>query len=273
MIEDTRSPAKGVILTKENIEQYLSQMEQCCLPDTVRSYRKTLCQFYESLTEDKIIDSSSLPRFVETIKEQRYSTTTVSKYIAIVNGMLDHIGRRDLQFTQYYQKDTGPAPQITREEYLRLLSTARGLDDRRGYLLVKLLASVDLPTNGLSHVTLEAVNNGLLMFFEKDKTRLIRLPQTLRKELLDFAREQDIISGPLFVSRSGGPMRRENLHSILQRLCQAAHVDTGKGNISCLKRLYRTTQDELKAQINVENIVAQMQERLFEREETQIGWH
>ena len=53
-------------------------------------------------------------------------------------------------------------PEITREEYLHLLDTARQLDHRQAYLLVKVFATTGVSVLELPVVTVEAVNAGRL---------------------------------------------------------------------------------------------------------------
>ncbi len=259
-------------LTLAEIERYLESLRGELAPATVQTYKNTLRVLYNSLPSDKVLREDSLFRFKEKLESQGYSSATVAKKIVIANGLLEHLQRRDLQLKRYCKKESAAAPEMTRAEYLRLLSIARTLDDRRGYLIVKLFASVDLPTNGTSAVTVEAVTDGVLMFFNKNETKLLRLPIKLQEELLEFAAEQGIRRGYIFRSRSGGAILRENVHDILQRLCMNAGVDTSKGNVSCLKRLYQTTRSEIEAKINVEALITQLQEQLLEKEEEQIGW-
>ncbi len=265
-------PSQGSSITTAEIDRYLESLRGTLAPETIRSYRSALYMLYNGLPADKVLRSDSLWNFKEQLEQRGYSAATISKKIVIANNLLDYIQRRDLQLTNYYQTNNAKGPELTRGEYLRLLSIARALDDRRGYLIVKLFASVDLPTNGTSAVTVEAVTDGVLMFFNKNETKLLRLPIKLQEELLDFAAEQGIRSGYIFRSRSGGAILRENVHDILQRLCMHAGIDTSKGNVSCLKRLYQTTRNEIEAKINVEALIAQLQDRLLEKEEKQIGW-
>lgn len=42
--------------------------------------------------------------------------------------------------------NAAPTSEITRSEYLRLLQTARLMENPRDYLLVKLLANADMPS-------------------------------------------------------------------------------------------------------------------------------
>lgn len=51
-------------------------------------------------------------------------------------------------------------PELTRNEYLRLLQTAKLLGKRQTYLLVLLFGTMDLPLHALSCVTVEAVREG-----------------------------------------------------------------------------------------------------------------
>ena len=57
------------------------------------------------------------------------------------NGYLEYMGAREFQVVDKLDAVADPQPELTRSEYLRLLSTARSLEREQVYLLVKLLGA------------------------------------------------------------------------------------------------------------------------------------
>ena len=97
-------------------------------------------------------------------------------------------------------------PALTWTEYLRLLETARTLEDRRPYLLVKLFCNTGLRIRELPNVTVEAVKAvEMTTGFLKSPKRLL-FPSALRAKLLDYASGAGIRSGSLFVRQNGNPL-------------------------------------------------------------------
>ena len=58
--------------------------------------------------------------------------------------------------------------------------------------------------------------------------RKIFIPKQLRKKLLEYCRDRNITSGPVFITKSGKPMSRSNIWRDLRKLCAAANVDPHK---------------------------------------------
>ena len=110
---------------------------------------------------------------------------------------------REFQLTGRLSCGRDAQLELTRSEYLRLLSTARALRQERVYLLIKLFTSTGLPVHELEQVTVEAAGEGVLLLPGEAMPQ--RLPDCLRRELLDYARRQGISSGPIFVTRTGRP--------------------------------------------------------------------
>ena len=61
--------------------------------------------------------------------------------VIIVNGYLGYIGARDLQVADRLEIAEEPQMELTRSEYLRLLSPARLLRRDQAYLLVKVFGN------------------------------------------------------------------------------------------------------------------------------------
>ena len=132
---------------------------------------------------------------------------------------------------------------ITREEYLHLLDTAKQLDREQAYLLVKVIATTGVSVLGLPGVTVEAVRAGELTV-END---VVPLSAGLRDELTAYAVWKGIQTGPVFVTRSGRPCNQTRISYILHSLCRSAGLDEEKCRPSALRKLYRTTKAEAEA--------------------------
>ena len=98
---------------------------------------------------------------------------------------MEFAGRRDLQAGQIPINGEVSSPELTRNEYLRLLQAAKLLKKRQTYLLV-LFGTMDLPLRSLSRVTVEAVQEGWVF-----APRRLRVPPCLRAEPLAYAGSGD----------------------------------------------------------------------------------
>ncbi len=162
-------------------------------------------------------------------------------------------------------------PELTRNEYLRLLQTAKVLNKERTYLIIKTLCCVGLKINELCQVTVEAAKAGQVVISQHDQPkRSAAIPNVLKGELLDYASRNDIVSGSIFVTKSGKQLNRSNVWHDIQFVCAEAHVPEEKANPRCLWRLHQTTYEGIEHNISV--LVTQAYDRMLENEELTIGW-
>lgn len=265
-----RAGPPGLRLTPADLEAYLDSLSQQGRGhDTVATYRRNVRALYDGLPEDKTVRPGTLARWQRMLLEKGYSPRTVNVRMSVANSLMAFLGRRDLQSVGALEVDD-VQPELTRSEYLRLLTTARALDKERLYLLVKLFGCTGLPLQELPRVTVEALTEGRVIVRSSGTVQLLHLPDFLRKELLAYARREGTVSGPIFHTKSGKPLGRTAVTDSIKRLCRDARVPEEKANPRCLKRLWQSTQDGIRTQIDL--LVEQACDRLMEAEQLTVGW-
>lgn len=265
-----RAGPPGLRLTPADLEAYLDSLSQLGRGrDTLATYRRNVRALYDGLPEDKTVRPGTLARWQRMLLEKGYSPRTVNVRMSVANSLMAFLGRRDLQSVGALEVDD-VQPELTRSEYLRLLTTARALDKERLYLLVKLFGCTGLPLQELPRVTVEALTEGRVIVRSSGTVQLLHLPDFLRKELLAYARREGTVSGPIFHTKSGKPLGRTAVTDSIKQLCRDARVPEEKANPRCLKRLWQSTQDGIRAQIDL--LVEQACDRLMESEQLIVGW-
>ena len=258
-------------LGKKQIETFLAAHSRSgCAGDTIRQYRATILAFRDFLPESKTVARNSLAQWQAALLEQGYSPRTVSTRVSAVNALLDYLGRRDYQCHLKMERATPELPDLTREEYIRLLAGARRQENITLYLLVKTFALTGLPIQSLNDLTREAVNCGEIRTERKLYSQTVHIPAMLRRELLDYAMREGVRSGPLFRTRTGRPLNRSTITSMISRLGEDAGLEPDKANPRGLKRLYQNTFAEYRRQ--ADEWIEASYVRLLEEEEKQAGW-
>ena len=251
-------------LTEECIASFLEELaRKGRTPGTLDTYQRNICSLYDALPEDKTLLPGTLDRWQQDMLAEGYSPRTVNTRLSVANHLVAFLGRRELQTRGTLQIGEGGTPELTRREYLRLLSTARILGKERIYLLVKLFGSTDLAVGDLGQLTVEALRG--------EEACPARLPDFLRRELLDYARRESITSGPVFCTKRGKPLGRTAVTDSMKQLCRDARVEEEKVNPRCLRRLWQTTRDGFRAQLD--RMVEQAWDCLLETEQLSIGWN
>lgn len=237
----------------------------------MKNYSNKLTMFYQELPEGKQVTEQVLLDWRQSLLERGYSPNTVNTYLTAVNGLLDHIGRRDLQLVDRLELDPSVQPELTRAEYLRLLGAAKVLERERTYLLVKLFALTGIRVGDVAGLSAWSVERGQVQGTDNSgRAHGIPLPACLQEELRDYLRRTGTAAGPVFVTRNGRPLRRTQISKEIRDLSKPAQVAEGKCNPRCLRKLYQATQEHIEA--NVRLLVRQAQDQLLEQEQMAIGW-
>lgn len=202
------------------------------------------------------------------MREKGYKPSTINQRLVSVNCLLAYLKLWEYQLP-LCPDVTDTQPELTRSEYLRLLSAARVLRKKRSYLLVKVFACTGIAVRELPKLTVEALKEGRLAL-TGGEGRIIPLTGPFSKELLDYARQEGIKAGPVFVTRNGRNLNRTGVTAAIQRLAQDARVPPEKCNPRCLRKLHLATRESVEQSVSM--LVDQALDRLLEQEQALIGW-
>ena len=263
--------SQGVVITRRQIDGYLESIRAKGLSkDTCKQYSAKLEIFHRFLSTDKLVRQGTVELWREKLIEDGYAPRTVNLSLSVVNSFFLWLGRRDLQCMQSTKPQKDAQPELTRNEYLRLLQTAKIHNKHRTYLLVKVFATTGIIIGELPEITVEAMRAGNLIIGKGSKRRLLHIPDCVQKELLEYAEEEGIRSGPIFLTRSGKLMVRAHVNACIHELCNDARVDDEKGNPRCLRKLYQETRQDI--QRNMQLLLDQTYNRMIEAEQCTTGW-
>lgn len=261
----------GVPVTRQQIADYLANLQaRGCVEGSVRKYSRDLTLFYDFLPDGKEITRTTLARWRAELLARGYAPRTINAAISAVNSFLAWLGRREFQLLRQLEITDEIQPELTRAEYLRLLSTARALGKERTYLLVKTFAATGIMVQELPQLTVEAVRDNRLVVTSSGLRQIIHIPASLQDDLTRYIHRMGLVSGPVFVSRNGKPINRTAVTAAIQGLARDARVPPEKCNPRCLRKLYQSTMAGIEA--GVQLLVEQTHERLLEQEQLTVGW-
>jgi len=270
-LRQRRAPEQGVFVTREDIQSFLTTYESLNRSKgTLQFYRRKLRRLYQDLPEDKTIRQGTLKTWQESLLQNGYTPGSVNAFLSAANAFLDYIGHREYQLAGQLKEEKAPQPELSRAEYLHLLRTAKALGKEKVYLLIKVFASTGLFAQELPEVTVEAVREGRIVCSQNRQKQTVTVPGCLKKELLDYAQKNGILSGPIFLTRDGRPMHRTYVSAAIRNLCEEAGVPGEKGNPKCLRKLYLSTRAGIESNISL--LVEQAMERILEQEQFSVGW-
>lgn len=223
-------------ITLQDFTMHLQKEEKSAV--TVGKYLRDAKHFLLYLQGEDITKENTIA-YKNHLIDLGYQVASVNSMLASVNALLAFL---DLpQYRVKYVRTQRKAyrssdKELTKEEYLRLLK-ASTLNPKLN-LIMQAICGTGIRISELRYFTVEAVRAGEVEVNCKNKTRTVLVPGSLRKHLLNFAKEQGIRSGSIFVTRGGRPLDRSNIWSQMKQLCAAANVDPGKVFPHNLRKLF-----------------------------------
>lgn len=231
------------IITTEHIDAYcLSLLADERAAGTVAKYRRDLTAFVRWL-EGRAVTKESAAGWKACLLDRDYAPRTINSMLAAINGFFRFmdwgIRVKFLKIQRQLFRDT--SRELTRDEYDRLLSTARAGRQERLALIMETLCATGIRISELRHITVEAAKDGRATIALKGKIRTILLPTKLHRKLVKYAKKEKIASGAIFRTKSGKPISRRQVWYELKRLCQAAGVEPTKVFPHNFRHLFATT--------------------------------
>ncbi len=261
----------GFRMTLDDVERFLdAERNKGWTAMTVKRYRSALERMYQDLPAEKQIQRGTLVQWREELLDNGFAPSGINLIFSACNKFLDFVGHRECQVVDQLPIGDKLQPELTRNEYLRLLQTAKQLEQERIYMLVKVFGSIGLRIQDLPLLTVEAVREGKLTSIVGSRRQTVRIPKCRREELLDYARRSGVSSGPIFVGRNGQPSNRSEIAVNLRKLGESAQIPAGKVTARTLRKLCGQTRANIEA--NMDLLVEQALERQLEQEELTVGW-
>ncbi len=230
-------------LTKESIDAYkITLMNEEKSEVTIEKYLRDITTF-ASWIGDKEFDKTDVLMYKSELTK-KYAPSSVNTVISSLNSFFVFHEWYDMKVrTLKIQKPifTVEEKELTKAEYDRLLSVAKGKKNDRLYLLMQTICSTGIRISELKYVTVEAVQKGRADIQAKGKRRTVFFPKQLCHMLKEYAKRQCIKKGAIFVTKGGLPMNRSNIWSSMKKLCKEANVSEEKVFPHNLRHLFART--------------------------------
>lgn len=204
--------------------------------------------------EERPVTRETTAAWRDALLREGYAPATINSMLAAVNHFFRFMGWEDcrVKALRLQRRMFRPAEQeLNREEYGRLVATAREQGRERLGLLLETICATGIRVSEVAYITVEAAEKGRTDVSLKGKIRTILLPNQLCRKLLKYARRKKIVSGEIFLTRNGTGLSRKQIWAEMKKLCQAAGVAPEKVFPHNLRHLfarsfYRACRDVVK---------------------------
>ncbi len=196
---------------------------------TIKKYEHDIRRMLEFIKDEKL--SKTVILKYKAYLEENYKPASVNSMIAAANSFLEFIGHSEckikplkIQRAMFIESER----EINKNEYIKLLETAKQQKNTRLMLIIETLASTGIRISELKFITVEAVNTGKSEINCKGKHRTVLLTPKLCKVLKDYIKSQNIKSGSVFISKKGNPVDNSNIRKEMKKLAELANVEKEK---------------------------------------------
>ncbi len=225
----------------ERFYEHLRQEEKS--GNTIEKYLRDVRAFAAYL-DGRQISKAEVIAYKSKLLAENYAARSINSMLASLNSFFVFCDWTDckvksikLQQQVYCTEEK----ELTKAEYQRLIQTASKKGKERLNLLIQTICGTGIRISELQYITVEAVRRGEACVSLKGKTRTVFIVKELQKKLIQYAREQEIITGAIFITRNGKPMSRTNIWREMKGLCEEAGVNPEKVFPHNLRHLFART--------------------------------
>nr|WP_300766637.1 tyrosine-type recombinase/integrase [uncultured Acetatifactor sp.] len=209
---------------------------------TIEKYLRD-AKAFAAFLGDAPVTKDAVIRYKSHLSEN-YAVASANSMLAAVNSFLRFLECADCVVRTFkVQKAVFRSGELelSRNEYVRLVETAKRRGNRRLCLVMQTICATGIRISELPFVTVESLHTRRARVSLKGKTRTVILPMELCRELKRYVKSSGIQSGSVFVTRGGRPMDRSNILHAMKALCQEAGVAAGKVFPHNLRHLFAVT--------------------------------
>lgn len=210
---------------------------------TIRKYLRDMRAFLVFTGQNKEITKELVISYKQYLS-RHYELTSANSMLAALNCFFTNFNWDDCKvkaFKIQRQMCRSKERELSREEYIRLLKTARKRKQVWLYLIMLTICSTGIRVSELPFITVEALCTRRAKVSLKGKSRIVILSAELCLELRRYAKEKGIQSGSIFITRNGRNIDRSNILHAMKKLCKEANIERSKVFPHNLRHLFAVT--------------------------------
>lgn len=203
---------------------------------TISAYQRIPMDFVKQLENGQEISKIDILKYKDKLIK-KYKPSTVNVYLTILNKFIKYCEITEesdefdfLMLKKHYSKNVVKNIRIQSPDSLddildpsdfkRMRRKAKEKGDRRTYLILSVYGFTGIRAKEIDFFTVDALkaSKDFVQVTNKGKTRKVPVPGTLRRDLLRYAKERHIDSGPIFRNNNGEPLSYSRIYRCLKDL-------------------------------------------------------
>lgn len=220
------------VITQERILQFRSELcRNEKMANTIAKYLRDIRKFQEYL-QGRAVTKELAVAYKEHLRScGTYKVSSINTFLAVLNRFCECMGWYDVKVKHIKVQNEVFCPEkrcMSRQDYAKLVRRAKSASNMRLAMIILTLACTGARISELAYFQVDALRSGMVQIYNKGKSRIILMPDDLRRELLVYVQQTGIQEGPLFQTRSGKPVNRSNIWREMKALGAQTDVDREK---------------------------------------------
>lgn len=212
-----------IIITKKLIEGFAVQLRMDeKSKNTIEKYVRDITAF-EHFIGGKPVSKELALEYKENLLANGYAVSSINSMIASLNSFFIYVGLDNIKIKNIKQQRKLFCPEdkeLTKGEYNLLISAAANNGNRKLNLIIQTICGTGIRVSELEFITVEAEKRGEAVVYCKGKRRTVFIVKKLQTKLLQYAKDEGIRSGSIFITRTGRPVSRTNIWRDMKKALQ-----------------------------------------------------
>lgn len=192
-------------LYKEDLEEDLIKYEQDLIShefaeNTIKKYVRNASWFIDNYSSDEEpISKADVMQFKSDVQAEYESLATINSYITTINRFLFYCELGAFKVTKIKgQSDNVIQDRIYEHEFRAMYRHAKRMGMLELHFLIKIMGMTGIRVAERKSFTVRSIEGLSITALNKNKTRQVPVPQSLMRELRDYAKAKEIKEGPIF---------------------------------------------------------------------------
>ncbi|MEG0240295.1 tyrosine-type recombinase/integrase [Anaerorhabdus sp.] len=213
---------------EEQLSMYcdlLKHEEKC--DNTIKKYRRDILKYLNYLSEHGLeLTKESVIAFKKNLLT-KYEVSSCNSILVAVNSFLKFL-KKDEYCVKVYKLQrkvfTEEKRSMEMKDYIKITKNTQGLKDKRINQIIHTFAETGIRVSELRYITVQALEKGQAVINNKGKIRVIILTQNLVARLKQYCQENRIVTGSIFITKSGKSLDRFYIWRMMKRIAIKADV-------------------------------------------------
>ncbi len=219
-------------ITQKKLQRFMEYLyEEEKSPATVQKYMRDITKLME-FARGQNLDKRKIIEYKEMLRDsKKYQLSSINSFLAAANSFFAFMGWQDLKVKTFRIQKKVFVPEnkdLTKEEYRRLVRTAKEKGKMRLALILETICVTGIRISELAEITVSSVVKGMAVIYGKGKVRQILIPGELQKKLLYYIRKRNLNKGAVFQTSGKKAINRSNIWREMRALCEDAQVKEDK---------------------------------------------